>query len=271
MITYRATLDVPEEVVHTIAGWLRAWRAQNDVRPWQRAASCYVQAVMFCRWVKDGTKPHLLARDANLSQATAYRYVHQALEVVAEHAPDLAAAIAKAKDADEPFLLLDGTLVPTNRVAQTNPETGYDLWYSGKHHKHGANTQVLADHTGYPLYVSPAEPGSTHDITAARTHVLPALYPIAAAGTPVLADKGYTGAGAGILVPVKGRPDTLDPDTRCRNQLLTSLRGVGERANALLKGYKVLDKVTFSPEHITAIVAAVLVFVHMTYPSAHSW
>lgn len=54
------------------------------------------------------------------------------------------------------------------------------------------------------MWVSEVEPGSTHDITAARTHVLPALYPAAAAGLPTLTDKGYTGAGIGIQVPLKG-------------------------------------------------------------------
>ncbi|MCL2424595.1 MAG: hypothetical protein FWD11_12015, partial [Micrococcales bacterium] len=55
------------------------------------------------------------------------------------------------------------------------------------------------------------------------------------------------------------------------NHLSNTDRGIGERANALLKGYKVLDKVTFSPERVIAVAAAVLVFVHMTCPSAHSW
>ncbi len=33
--------------------------------------------------------------------------------------------------------------------------------------------------------------------------VLPALYPHAARGLPVLADKGYIGASVGVLTPVK--------------------------------------------------------------------
>ena len=36
------------------------------------------------------------------------------------------------------------------------------------------------------------EPGSVHDITAARLHALPALYPAAAAGLPALADPDTT-------------------------------------------------------------------------------
>jgi hypothetical protein len=40
---------------------------------------------------------------------------------------------------------------------------------------------------GLPLWVSDVEPGSVHDITAARIHALPALYRAAATGLPTLA------------------------------------------------------------------------------------
>jgi hypothetical protein len=60
----------------------------------------------------------------------------------------------------------------------------------------------------FPLWVSPA--GSVHDITAARLHALPALYPAAAAGLPALADPGYDGAGIGIHIPVRHPADGRD-------------------------------------------------------------
>ncbi len=60
--------------------------------------------------------------------------------------------------------------------------------------------------SGFPLWVSDAEPGSVHDLTAARIHALPALYRAAAAGLPTLADPGHDGAGIGINIPVKQPP-----------------------------------------------------------------
>jgi hypothetical protein len=126
---------------------------------------------------------------------------------------------------------LDGTLIPTVRSSRKS-EAGHDLWLSGKHHRHGGDVQVITGPDGYPEWVSPAEPGSTHDITAARIHVLPALYPAAAAGLKTLTDKGYVGAGIGILTPIKGR--NLAPDNRTRNILISALRAPAERANALL-------------------------------------
>ncbi len=159
-------------------------------------------------------------------------------------------------------MCLDETLIPTVRSSRKS-EAGHDLGYSGKHHRHGGNVQVLTGPTGYPEWVSPAEPGSTHDITAARAHVLPALYPAAAAGMKTLCDRGYIGAGIGILVPIKG--NNLAPDNRAQNTLINALRAPTERANALLKRtWKALERVTVDPGRITA---AALVLLHLQRPA----
>jgi len=262
VITYRATLNVPFTTCATVSRWLAAHRRAVDTRPWQRAATCWVQAVLVLRWFKDGTALWLLARDARISQATAYRYLHEALDVIAAHVPDLNEVLAEGREQGWSHVCLDGTLVPTDRSAEKSPVTGYDLWYSGKHKRHGANVQVLTDPTGYPVWVSAAEPGSTHDITAAREHVLPALYAAAATGLPTLTDKGYTGAGIGIHVPVKGQD--LHEDNQTYNQLITDLRAPAERANALLKlTFKALTRTTVDPYRTTQIIAAALVLLHL--------
>jgi len=120
---------------------------------------------------------------------------------------------------------------------------------------------------GFPLWVSDAEPGPVHDLTAARIHALPALYR-AAADLPTLADAGYGGAGAGIHIPVKqpsGGHD-LDIGTRTRNTLLRSLRCLGERGFALLTGrWRILQYITASPSKIGDIARAALVLTHFEY------
>jgi hypothetical protein len=57
--------------------------------------------------------------------------------------------------------------------------------------------QIVSDPTGFPVAVSDVEPGSTHDLTAARvTGFLGALHSAAALlGLPALADQGYDGPG----------------------------------------------------------------------------
>lgn len=262
MITYRATLDVPIHTLRAVTGWLREHRRRHDTRPWQRAATVYVQAVLVLRWFKEDTDLRVLARDAGVSIATAYRYLHEGIDVIAARAPQLAEVLAQALGEGWSFVCLDGTLIVTDRCAAKNPETGHDLWYSGKHKQHGANLQVLCGPSGYPEWVAPVEPGSTHDITVARLHALPALYAAAAQGLPTLTDKGYQGAGIGVAVPLKGH--NLAADNQTRNQLIAALRAPAERGNALLKQtWKALQHVTLDPNKITAITSAALALLHL--------
>jgi len=113
------------------------------------------------RWLKDGTDVRALARDSGVWQATAYRYLHEALEVIAQRSPDIADVLNRLRRRGEPFVCLDGTLVRTDRVA-ARTQAGNHLWYSGKHKAFGGNVQVLTDHTGFPVWTAPVEPGSTH-------------------------------------------------------------------------------------------------------------
>ena len=117
MLSYRATLNVPRATARTISRWLAAHRKTHDVRPWQRAATPWVQTVMLLRWLIEATDIAGLARDAGVSPATAYRYLHEALDVVASKAPDLPETLARLRDQGEPFVCLDGTLIRTDRVA----------------------------------------------------------------------------------------------------------------------------------------------------------
>jgi hypothetical protein len=256
--SYRATLDVPISTVWQLSGWLAVHRRRLGTRKGRRALSCYRQALLVLRWFRDDTRLRLLAADAGIAICTAYRYLHEGIDVLAAHAPDLHDVLARARRDGWSHLTLDGTLIQTDRVSTKKQETGHDLWYSGKHKKHGGNVQVLCDPKGFPVWTSPVEPGSTHDITAARLHVLPTLYPAAAAGLPTLTDKGYDGAGIGIHTPVKGRD--LAPDTATRNRLLTALRALGERGNAILKTrWTALQRIRLCPRRIGDIVAAALV------------
>ena len=264
LITYRASLDVPEETLATVCRWLTRHRNRAGVRPAQRAATTRKQAVLVLRWFKENTNLRVLAADAEISIATAYRYLHEAIDVIAAHAPTLPEVLQRATAQNWPFLCLDGTLIETTKLAIPGSSGRADLWWSGKHDHHGGNIQVLTDNQGYPQWVSPVEPGSTNDITAARAHVLPFLYPAATAGLPTLTDKGYQGAGIGILVPFKGT--NLNADAVTRNAMINALRAPAERANALLKAtWPVLRRISIDPRRET--VAAALVLLHLQHPA----
>ena len=102
-----------------------------------------------------------------LSRTTAYRYRDEVLEVLADQAPDLQEALEAAIAAGCAYLILDGTLISTDRLAETKASKKgreIDAWYSGKNREFGGVIQALADPAGEPLSVSDVLPGSTHDV-----------------------------------------------------------------------------------------------------------
>ncbi|MBW8703353.1 hypothetical protein MBT84_27540 [Streptomyces sp. MBT84] len=189
-----------------------------------------------------------LAAGFGIGTTTAFRYVAEAVEILATLAPDLATAMKAA--AQKAFVILDGTLLPIDRVAADRP------FYSGKHKKHGMNVQIIADPHGRLLWASPALPGTVHDIKAARTHGI--IQALTDAGLSCWADKGYQGAGGTVRVPFRGRWDRLSPGQRAVNRSHARIRALGEQAMATLKTWRLLRKLRCSTTRITSVVQAVL-------------
>ena len=271
MIAYRATLDVPRELAQFTAKLLAAERRRRGTPKGSRALACFWQAVLGLRWFRDRTSPDALARDHGISRATACRYRDEVIAVLAQEAPELGEALERAQEEGLPHVILDGKIIRADRCREKTISVKgevIDLWYSGKAHCHGGNIQAVFAPGGFPLWVSGTEPGSVHDITAARRNALPALYQAAAAGLAALADPGYEGAGIGIRIPVKQPADGREPDigTRTRNAIQRSLRCLGERGFALLTGrWRTLQHITASPSKIGDIARAALVLTHFEH------
>jgi hypothetical protein len=271
VIVYRATLDVSRELAQFVAKLLLAERHRRGTPKGSRVLSCFCQAVLGLRWFRDRTPADALARDHRISRATAYRYIDEVIAVLAGEAPELGEALKRARDQGFPHVILDGKVIPCDRCNEPAVSVKgevIDLWYSGKAHTHGGNIQAVFAPDGFPLWVSDVEPGSVHDLTAARVHAFPALYRAAAAGLPTLADPGYEGAGTGILIPVKqpAGGGELDINTRTRNAIQRSLRCLGERGFALLnQRWRTLQHITASPSKTGAIARAALVLTHFEH------
>src|SRR4028118_545247 len=199
VITYSATLDVPEATAVLLTDLLIAERRRRGTGIGARAASAREQAILVLRWFRQDADMPTLARDTGVSVATGYRYLHEGIDVLADQAPDLHRVLEAGSAAGWSHVVLDGTLIRTDRFRTKNPESGHDLWYSGKHRAHGGNVQVVCDPDGFPVAVSDVQPGSMHDLAAAQaTGFLGALHAAAALlGLPTLADTGYHGASIG--------------------------------------------------------------------------
>jgi hypothetical protein len=165
-------------------------------------------------------------------------------------------------------LAVDGTLIETDRCRTPGPTPGVDLWWSGKHHNHGGNVQVITAPDGWPLWTSPVRPGREHDTTAVRTHeeVLPVLAKISD-DLRTLGDLGYEGESDTIVVAFKKpKDDDLTDVQQLYNRAHNALRAIGERGNSLLNTtFKALRNVSLCPWKIGDIVAAALVLLHLEH------
>ncbi len=74
-------------------------------------------------------------------------------------------------------------------------------------------------------------------------------------GLIVLADKGYTGAGAHVLTPYKGlnKPESQKQANRAH----AKLRPPAERANAQLKTWRILRKLRCCPHRAGHLAKAI--------------
>jgi hypothetical protein len=273
VIAYRAMLDVPRELVRYLARLLAAERRAVGTRRGTRSLTCFYQAVLVLIWFRKGEDQAILGAGFAVSRATAYRYVAEAVRVLAAQAPDLHAALRRVAADGWSHVILDGKLFATDRLAETTISVkGHpiDAWYSGKHRDFGANIQAIMRPDGLPIWTSDAAPGHLHDLTCAQLHdVTGALYWAASQlHLPTLADSGYDGVGHGIHTPVKQPTDgnRLAPDNRAYNALLRSLRCHGERGFALLTGrWRTLRHTTTSPRNVGDITRAALVLTHFEY------
>jgi hypothetical protein len=150
--------------------------------------------------------------------------------------PSCHQALAKARDAGHAYPVIDGTLIPIDRVAADRP------FYSGKHRKHGMNLQVIASPHGDIMWVSGPRPRAVHDLTAAR--IWGTVPELAASGLVVLGDKGYIGEDD-ICTPRWGR--NKPAPQKETNRAHARLRSPGKRANVQLKSWRILRKLRCCP------------------------
>jgi DDE superfamily endonuclease len=266
LVTYTAVLPIGESTVAFVSGLLAGERARRGTRRGRRALGCYRQAIMVLRWFLDGTRVAQLALDNQVSGTTAYRYLHEAIDVLAAAAPGLHGALLAARTAGYGHVHLDGTLIRTDRSRAIGPTAGVDLWWSGKHHHHGGNVQVITAPDGWPLWTSEVRPGREHDTTCARAHpaLLPALEAWIDGDHAALGDLGYEGENQRLTCPIKAAAGKkLTVTQRTINALHSATRALAERGNSLLKTtFKALRRVSLCPWRIGAITAAALVLLH---------
>ena len=222
MLSYPSGMSVSSRVLNLLADALRRHRTQRATR-W-RKLSPGRQALLVVAYLRKGETYTDLACGFQIGTSTVYRYLREAIGLLAALAPTLDQAIAVA--AGKAYVILDGTLLRIDRVGMAS---GYDrAFYSGKHKCHGLNVQVIADPAGRLVWISPVLPGARHDMGAAREHgIIDALN---TAGVTAIADTAYQGGGPAVRAPQRRR--RLDPDTGRYRRLRATRRSSTPRTPA---------------------------------------
>lgn len=261
-----AVLDVSEDGVLFVSGLLHAEWVRRGTRKGTRALGTYKQAVLVWRWFLDDARMPGLARGNDIGLSTADDYRDEGIAVLAARRPSLHGALLAAKAAGHAHVIVDGTLIYTDRIATPGPTPGVDLWCSGQHHHHGGNIQVVSAPDGCPLWTSQVRPGREHDTTAARADpdLLARIAEWVSDGQLSLADLGYEGEPEIFTIPIKKPAGAeLCVDQQTYHAVHGALRCLGEHANSLLKTtFKALRRYRGCPWRLGTIVAAALVLLH---------
>ena len=244
MLFYRAALPLSSRTLTYVSGIIRRHRSAGRSR-W-RKLNPGKQALLVLAYLRKGETFAGLAAGFAVGTTTAWRYVNETVALLAARAPKLRKAVRDAKRAGYAYVVVDGTLIPIDRVAADRP------FYSGKHKRHGMNLQVIASPDGSILWVSGALPGSVHDKKA--EWIWGVLAELETAGLIVLADKGYQG-GAHAKIPYRGR--NKPQSQKKANKAHAKLRAPGERANAQLKTWRILRKLRCCPWKAGKIAKAI--------------
>ncbi|MGC5389106.1 transposase family protein [Micromonospora chalcea] len=253
MLSYPSTIPLYSRALNHLADCIRAHRNQHRSR-WRRLTPGR-QALLALAHLRNGDTYTRLAAGFAVGVTTAWRYVQEVIALLAAVAEDLTAAMRRIRRLA--YAILDGTLIPIDRIADQRP------YYSGKHKRHGVNVQVIADAAGRLVWASPALPGSAHDLTAARSHGI--IDALTSSDVMTFADRGYQGARGSVRTPFKRRRfrPKLSRRQKAVNRAHARIRARGERAIATLKTWKILAKLRCCPHRTTAIVQAILVLHHV--------
>ena len=146
MLFYPAALPLSRQTLSYTAGVIRRHRRQIG-SAW-RKLNPGQQALLVLVYLRKGETFADLAAGFGVGTATAWRYVTETVGLLAARSPKLHKALAQAKKAGHAYVVIDGTLIPIDRVAADRP------FYSGKHRRHRMNLQVITGPAGDIVWVS---------------------------------------------------------------------------------------------------------------------
>ncbi|WP_431919695.1 helix-turn-helix domain-containing protein [Nonomuraea jabiensis] len=132
MLFYRAAVDLSHQTLNYVAGMIR--RHRKTIGSIWRRLNPGQQALLVLVYLHKGETYTELATGFGVSTATAWRYVEETVALLSARSPKLGQALRKARRDGLHYLVLDGTLIRTDRIKTDRP------YFSGKHRVHGMNS-----------------------------------------------------------------------------------------------------------------------------------
>lgn len=121
MLFYRAALPLSHQTLTFVSGLVRAHRRELG-SPW-RALTAGEQALLVLVYLRKGEPFAEVGAGFGVSTTTCWRYVNETVELLAARAPKLRAALREAKREGHAYVVIDGTLIPIDRIAAAGPST----------------------------------------------------------------------------------------------------------------------------------------------------
>ncbi|MFH9351307.1 transposase family protein [Kitasatospora sp. NPDC017646] len=262
-LVYQCKLNLSTSTIDHLADLLRS-RLKAIRSPWRSLPPGRI-AVLVLAMLRHDQRLLDLAGGNGVPESTLRRWRDEMIDLLAARAPRLDRALRQVARRGGEVVLIDGTLIPTQR--RTGAENRRN--YSGKHHSHGLHFLALTDEKGRLIWISAARPGRTHDATATRHDKI--VDHLKAAGLGALADLGFIGVDKpedpDDLVIVTGykatRARQLTPGQKQANRILAAGRAPVEHGFANLKAWRVLTKLRTDPARATALLRALLVLTNL--------
>ena len=260
---YQCRLDVSRSTIEYLADLLRC-RLKAIRSPFRSLPPGRI-AVLVLAMLRHDQRLLDLAGGNGIPESTLRRWRDEMVDLLAARAPRLDRALKKIVRRGGEVVLIDGTLIPTQRRTGRADR----LNYSGKHHRHGLHFLALTDERGRLIWISAARPGRTHDATATRHDKI--VEHLKAAGLGALADLGFIGVdkpaipdGLVIVTGFKAtRARKLTPGQKQANQILAAARAPVEHGFAHLKNWRILTKLRTDPTRATQLLRALLVLTNL--------
>lgn len=256
-LVYQCRLALSTQTLTFLTGLLGAHLKKIGSK-WRKLATGRI-AVIVLAALRHDQRLADLAGGNDVSRTTVDRWLKEMIGLLAAKAPRLERVLAKIAREGGSVVLLDGSLIPTQR------RTGLPMRrrWSAKHKRHGLLVIALTDVKGRLLWTSTARPARGSEITACRHDDL--VGRLREAGLAAIADLGFVGLDDDTGDPTiitgykKPKGKKLPPAKKLANQLIAAERAVCEHAFAHLKNWRVLTKLRLDVKWATRLVRALMI------------